>query len=46
MSDANDPTATISLAYSVDADDAFMFHALRGATTPDPCTSRVPHTAT
>jgi len=29
MSDANDGTATISLAYSVDADDAFMFHALR-----------------
>jgi 1,4-dihydroxy-6-naphthoate synthase len=29
MSDANDPTASISLAYSVDADDAFMFHALR-----------------
>src|SRR6188508_2637827 len=29
MSDANGPTATISLAYSVDADDAFMFHALR-----------------
>src|SRR6185436_1931332 len=29
MSDANDRTPTISLAYSVDADDAFMFHALR-----------------
>jgi 1,4-dihydroxy-6-naphthoate synthase len=29
MSDANDQTAAISLAYSVDADDAFMFHALR-----------------
>jgi 1,4-dihydroxy-6-naphthoate synthase len=29
MSDAKDPTSTISLAYSVDADDAFMFHALR-----------------
>src|SRR5580765_2794499 len=29
MSDANDQTAPISLAYSVDADDAFMFHALR-----------------
>src|SRR5438045_4523841 len=29
MSDANNQTATISLAYSVDADDAFMFHALR-----------------
>ena len=25
----NDRTTTISLAYSVDADDAFMFHALR-----------------
>jgi 1,4-dihydroxy-6-naphthoate synthase len=29
MSDANDRTQSISLAYSVDADDAFMFHALR-----------------
>jgi 1,4-dihydroxy-6-naphthoate synthase len=29
MPDANDRTATISLAYSVDADDAFMFHALQ-----------------
>ena len=29
MSDADDRTSTISLAYSVDADDAFMFHALR-----------------
>src|SRR5436190_474591 len=29
MSDANDQTVPISLAYSVDADDAFMFHALR-----------------
>ena len=29
MSDANQDTTTISLAYSVDADDAFMFHALR-----------------
>jgi len=29
MPDANDRTSTISLAYSVDADDAFMFHALR-----------------
>ena len=29
MRDANDRTSTISLAYSVDADDAFMFHALR-----------------
>src|SRR3569832_2241066 len=29
MPDANDGTDTISLAYSVDADDAFMFHALR-----------------
>jgi 1,4-dihydroxy-6-naphthoate synthase len=29
MSDAYDSTDTISLAYSVDADDAFMFHALR-----------------
>jgi 1,4-dihydroxy-6-naphthoate synthase len=29
MPDANDRTAPISLAYSVDADDAFMFHALR-----------------
>ena len=29
MPDANDRTTTISLAYSVDADDAFMFHALR-----------------
>jgi 1,4-dihydroxy-6-naphthoate synthase len=29
MSDATDRTDTISLAYSVDADDAFMFHALR-----------------
>lgn len=32
MSDANDRTTTISLAYSVDADDAFMFYALRTAT--------------
>jgi 1,4-dihydroxy-6-naphthoate synthase len=32
MSDANDRTAPISLAYSVDADDAFMFHALRART--------------
>jgi len=29
MSGANQDTTTISLAYSVDADDAFMFHALR-----------------
>ena len=29
MSDSNERNATISLAYSVDADDAFMFHALR-----------------
>ncbi len=29
MTDAVEPTASISLAYSVDADDAFMFHALR-----------------
>src|SRR3954469_17828357 len=29
MPDAGDRTDTISLAYSVDADDAFMFHALR-----------------
>src|SRR5262245_25259332 len=29
MSDANDRINPISLAYSVDADDAFMFHALR-----------------
>jgi len=29
MSDATDRTDTISLAYSVDADDFFMFHALR-----------------
>jgi 1,4-dihydroxy-6-naphthoate synthase len=29
MPDANDQMAPISLAYSVDADDAFMFHALR-----------------
>ena len=29
MPDTNDRTTPISLAYSVDADDAFMFHALR-----------------
>ena len=29
MSDAAETTSRISLAYSVDADDAFMFHALR-----------------
>jgi 1,4-dihydroxy-6-naphthoate synthase len=29
MPDADDRADTISLAYSVDADDAFMFHALR-----------------
>jgi len=29
MSDANDRPGPVSLAYSVDADDAFMFHALR-----------------
>ena len=29
MSDPIDRSTTISLAYSVDADDAFMFHALR-----------------
>jgi 1,4-dihydroxy-6-naphthoate synthase len=48
MSDANDDTTPISLAYSVDADDAFMFHALRtGAidTAPFRFTHRREHTA-
>ena len=48
MSDANDRTTTISLAYSVDADDAFMFYALRaGAIATDLLryTHRRDHTA-
>ena len=48
MSDANDRTTTISLAYSVDADDAFMFHALRAGaidTAPLEFIHRRAHTA-
>src|SRR6188508_3158640 len=48
MSDANDRTPTISLAYSVDADDAFMFHALRAGaidTAPFKFIHRRAHTA-
>src|SRR6478609_2787677 len=48
MSDANERTTPISLAYSVDADDAFMFHALRSGaidTAPFQFTHRREHTA-
>ena len=48
MSDANDRTTTVSLAYSVDADDAFMFHALRAGaidTAPLRFTHTRAHTA-
>jgi 1,4-dihydroxy-6-naphthoate synthase len=48
MPDADDRADTISLAYSVDADDAFMFHALRtGAidTSPFRFIHRRDHTA-
>jgi 1,4-dihydroxy-6-naphthoate synthase len=49
MSSSNsNPTQTISLAYSVDADDAFMFHALRhGRIDPEGLTftHRRDHTA-